>query len=85
MTRPTDKPLFSGLTATFVQDGNTVGTTTEMEVLEVSLVTQLPGMQPFVVLKSETGWSFDDASELQKLIEQCKLAVGDNLEEDEHV
>ena len=54
-------------------------------MLEISLQTQMPGDRPFVVLKSTTGWSFDDASELQKLIEQCKLAVGDNLEEDEHV
>lgn len=81
--RSIDRPMFESLTAMFCQDGNTVGTTDEYERLEISLVTQLPGMRPFFVLKSETGWSFDSVADLKKLIDQCLLAVGDNLEDEE--
>lgn len=61
-----DRAFFS-----FVQDGNTLGTTEEAEVLQISLETQLPGDTPFVVIKSETGWSVDDMSELTKIVDKC--------------
>ena len=64
-------PVFDSATIRFVQDGNTVGTTSQPELLEISLVTQLPGEEPFIVLRSESGWSISDISEIEKLIEQC--------------
>lgn len=55
----------------FVQEGNTLGTTDEYEDLRVSLETQIPGEEPFIVIKSNTGWSINDTEELSNLINKC--------------
>ena len=70
------KPVLSGATFEFVQDGNTLGSTDEIEHIEVRLEYQLLGEseEPFVVLKSQSGWSVDDVSELHALVNRC-LAV----------
>ena len=73
----TDKPQidFAGAVFEFTQDGNMVGTTEDPEVLTVSFVTQLPGDPPFLVLKSETGWSINDVHELRLLLNTCVDAL----------
>jgi len=55
----------------FSQDGNTLGSTESYESITISLETQLPGERPFIVVKSETGWSLDDPKELTNLIDAC--------------
>lgn len=55
------------------QEGNTLGTTSEFETMEVSFQTQIDSLEDspgFIVLKSDTGWSFDSTEELVKLIEK---------------
>ena len=57
----------------FTQDGNTLGTTEDIESLEICLEYQLDTKAgPFFVLKSTTGWSIDEKEELIKLIDYCK-------------
>ena len=52
---------------TFTQEGNTLGTTDEVETLTICAEFQLPGEGPFWVIKTE-GWSFDDLSEIHNLV-----------------
>lgn len=65
------KPDFNGLTCQFTQEGNTLGTTDNIEEISISLETQLPGEEPFIVIKTTTGWSFDNIEELTDLIKKC--------------
>jgi hypothetical protein len=46
-----------------VQDGNTCGTTSETESMEIFLETQLPGDEPFFVIQTG-GWSVDNPGEM---------------------
>lgn len=48
---------------TFGQSGNTMSTTSDLETLTVSFEFQMPGEEPFAVLKTE-GWSISDLSDL---------------------
>ena len=54
----------------FWQDGNTLGSTEEVEALEIRAEYQMPepgkGEECFFVLKTE-GWSTDDVGEIGKL------------------
>lgn len=69
-----EKPILWELKATFIQDGNTLGTTDETERLEIRLERQdFDEDDPFwLVIKSETGWSFGSPEELAELIEKMK-------------
>lgn len=53
---------------TMSQDGNTIGTTEEYEDLTIELETQLPGDEPFFVIKTSSGWSFDAPKELEHIM-----------------
>ena len=64
-------PQFDSAYFRFVQDGNTVGTTKEIEKIEIELYTQIPGDNPFFVIKSETGFSFDSIDEVIELLTKC--------------
>lgn len=58
----------------FYQEGNTMGTTEDVEGLTVELEYQLTTEEgPFVVIKTP-GWSFDD-DDLNNLIQACKDTV----------
>jgi len=64
----------------FTQDGNTLGTTGDVEALEIRAETQEFGGEPFFVLKTE-GWSFDTIDDLvdvvwraMELYRQCPVA-----------
>ena len=69
-----EKPEVVKVSVELVQDGNTLGTTDETEVLFVDFEYQLPGDEPFVVIKSDTGWSFNDLEEFSKLIKTIQDA-----------
>lgn len=68
------------MTISFNQDGNTLGTTEEVEGLEISVETQGVSLssenERFFVLRTN-GWSFDSSEELKnivdKLITACKV------------
>ena len=62
-----DKPEVGKITKELIQEGNTLGTTDETEVLIIDFEYQLPGDEPFMVIKSD-GWSIDGAEEFSKLI-----------------
>lgn len=70
-----DTPEFSSASAEFTQDGNTVGTTDELESIRIDLVTQLPGEEPFIVIRT-SGWSINDIGELKILIDRVMLVAG---------
>lgn len=57
------------------QDGNTLRSTDETEILDISFENQLPGDETFMVLRSTTGWSINAASDLTKLLERVHMAV----------
>lgn len=69
---PEPTPYFIRSKHEFSQDGNTLGTTDEIEQLIIEQETQLPGDEPFFVIRTE-GWSFNDAEELVALLRQCQL------------
>ena len=69
------KAKVTGVKVSFEQDGNTLGTTDKYEDIDVSL--EFPGALeegPFFVIKTE-GWSFDDLSELEDLINRAKRVL----------
>ncbi len=67
-----------GMEVKIWQDGNTVGTTEEVEELTVCLEYQIPeprkGGECFYVLKTE-GWSIDGPEELAPLLNEIKEAA----------
>lgn len=64
-----------GVNFNFTQEGNTLGSTNGMEVMDVSLEYQLDSESgPFFVLRTETGWSFDDKEDIAKLLDYCVSA-----------
>jgi hypothetical protein len=68
---------FDEATFRFSQDGNTLGTTEDWESLEIRFETQLPGEEPFIVIKSESGWSLGSLNELVELVDKCRKAIED--------
>ena len=69
------KIRLSAATIQLVQDGNTLGTTDETEILNISFENQLPGDETFIVIRSTTGWSMNGASDLSKILEQVHKAI----------
>lgn len=57
----------------FTQDGNTVGSTSDTETCRIIFETQMPGEEPFFVLKTK-GWSFDDLADIMTLLVSAKAA-----------
>ena len=70
-----NEPEIQAVSVTFVQEGNTLGTTQDYESLTIGLEFQLSEEEgPFFVLKTE-GWSFDNIGELEKLIKRCETIL----------
>jgi hypothetical protein len=61
--------------AQFTQDGNTLGSTDDTEILDISFENQLPGDETFMVLRSTTGWSINYASDLTNILERVHKAI----------
>ena len=70
-----DKCEIAGVKVKFVQEGNTLGTTQECETLELSMEFQSTEEEgPFYVIKTD-GWSFDDVSEIQEIINRANSVL----------
>jgi hypothetical protein len=71
-------PDISKVTFQFTQSPNTLGTTDPSgvgsEELTVECEYQLPGEEPFFVIRSDSGWSFDDPESFLKLLLSVKEA-----------
>lgn len=66
------------ITYTFMQEGNTLGTTCDEEELIVNVETQLSGIEEddgFLVIKTETGWSINDVEELTDMLKLVRNGV----------
>ena len=78
-----NEPELSRVTARFVQDGNTMGTTEDVESLEIALEYQLSEDDgPFFVIRTE-GWSIDEPSDIAKLIRRV-LQICNKPKEKQH-
>jgi hypothetical protein len=62
------RPAIGSIKVEFVQEGNTMGTTEDYEVVTIDLEFQGVEDDSFYVIRSN-GWSFNDTEELQKLID----------------
>lgn len=72
------KPTISNIDVHYIQDGNTLGTTDELESINISIQFQDPwddADDGFVVIKTD-GWSMDDISELDILIKNTRKIIG---------
>ena len=70
-----EEPEITNVKIRFAQEGNTLGTTSDFEELEISLEFKLSEKDgAFVVIKTE-GWSLDDVSGLQKLVDKAKRVL----------
>jgi hypothetical protein len=71
-------PDISRVSFEFTQDPNTLGTTDASgcgsEDLTVECEYQLPGEEPFFVIRSTSGWSFDEPETLLALLNSVKDA-----------
>jgi len=70
-----DKPQIAKVSVDFEQEGNTLGTTQEYESINISLEFQLCEKDgPFIVIKTD-GWSIDEISELNDMINRAKKII----------
>lgn len=68
-----EKPSLYRATFEFIQDGNTDGTTEDIE----SIIIECEGMDAlgcYYVLKTD-GWSIDNTDELKQLIERVNKSI----------
>lgn len=67
------EPVIEKAEVSFIQDGNTMGTTEEIEQITICLEFQLPEKysKPFFVIKTN-GWSFDGIGELEELVKRSE-------------
>lgn len=69
-----DKVYINSVEVVLHQDGNTLGTTDDVEILTIRLETQIPDdpFDPFVVIKTD-GWSVNSGKDIAGLLD---LLVG---------
>ena len=71
-----DKPLLIQATFKFIQESNTNGTTgssdEELEITMESVVSGLDNEGGFYVLRTNTGWSINNISDLKELFNQIE-------------
>lgn len=67
----------AGVSIRFVQNGNTNGTTCDVEDLEISVESPdlIDDEGHFLVIKSTSGWSIDSAGELLRVIDAVSQSV----------
>lgn len=58
-----------------VQDGNTLGTTSDWEELKIVCEYQLPGEDRFFTLASDKGWSINNSNQLKEIIDVLEKRV----------
>lgn len=66
-----DEPMLSKITYVFTQEGNTDGTTEEVEelIVEVEGVFDILKDGGYLVLRTSTGWSIDDPNDLNYIFD----------------
>jgi hypothetical protein len=71
-----EEPKMESIVATFSQEGNSNGTTSDIEILEVRMEGVLSDVKDehYFVIKTE-GWSFDSVEEIVYLCEQLKKVI----------
>lgn len=68
-----DKVRLFSASLNFFQNGNTLGTTSEVEELTINLEgSDIESGDFFYTIKTPTGWSIDDPNEFIKLIDRVK-------------
>ena len=72
-----DEPVMCKITYEFYQEGNTDGTTSETEelIVEVESIGDIEEEGGYFVLKTSTGWSINDSSELVDIINRVKQGI----------
>lgn len=80
-----DKPELMNAKFLYTQDGNTDGTTAEIEGLEVEIegLWMSDDVTGYVVIRTDTGWSLDDPIELFNLLNDAQKSVK-KMKEREH-
>lgn len=74
-TKDMKKPEIEKVSVDFTQEGNTLGTTSEYETINISLEFQAEEKDgAFIVLKTN-GWSIDSTEELEDIINRVKLII----------
>lgn len=63
------------ITFELLQDGNTLGTTSDWEKLKICCEYQLPGEEQFFTLASERGWSCNSSKNISDIIDILKKRV----------
>jgi hypothetical protein len=70
-----EKAILTEVKYTFIQDGNTNGTTETDESLDItmeSVIGSLDEEKGFYVLRTTTGWSVNEVNDFIKLFDQMK-------------
>jgi len=70
--------FLSKIVYTFAQEGNTDGTTSETEELIVTVDSGHGGIEKeggYLVLRTDTGWSINDAKEMAELLSYIENGV----------
>jgi len=65
-----EDPWMQEQVSRFTQEGNTDGSTADHEILEITMQA-VPGGGDFYVLRTKTGWSFDEIEELVAVLEKA--------------
>lgn len=71
------KPVMYKITYEFYQDGNTDGTTAETEelIVEVESIGDIVKDGGYFVLRTPTGWSIEDSSDLVDIIKRVRQGI----------
>lgn len=73
-----EKPVLEKIIYSFYQEGNSDGTTEETEELTVEVMGPLGSIIEeggYLVIRTTTGWSINNPSELMDLLEHIKTGV----------
>ena len=69
-----NKPSLFKASFEFIQDGNTNGSTSDIETLIIDC-ENIDADGCYYVLKSDTGWSIDNLDEIKELIERINKSI----------
>ena len=72
------KPQLDKIIYQFTQDGNTMGSTDDVEEITIeceSSTGNLDSDDQFYVIRTSTGWSIDNAQEFVDLLNRVKSAI----------
>ena len=67
-----EKPEIRQVSVTYAQEGNTMGTTSDPEIITVNLEFQLGEKGDYFVVLKTKGWSIDCPSDIIELIDRTK-------------